>query len=84
MRIKVDENLPLSLVEILKDAGHDADHVVTEGLTGRDDLAVWAAAQVEDRFLIHRTSVLRILTSRPWEPIAVCCWSGCETLHRAS
>lgn len=52
MRIKVDENLPLSLVEILKDAGHDADHVVTEGLTGRDDLAVWAAAQVEDRFLI--------------------------------
>lgn len=52
MRIKIDENLPLSLVETLNAFGHDADHVVTEGLTGRDDLAVWAAAQVEDRFLI--------------------------------
>lgn len=52
MRIKIDENLPLSLVEILTAFGHDTEHVVTEGLTGRDDLAVWAAAQVEERFLI--------------------------------
>ena len=52
MRIKVDENLPLSLVEILNSFGHDTEHVVTEGLSGRDDLAVWAAAQVEERFLI--------------------------------
>lgn len=52
MRIKLDENLPLSLVEFLNAAGHDAGHVVTEGLTGRDDQAVWIAAQAEERFLI--------------------------------
>ena len=52
MRIKLDENLPRSLVEILNASGHDAEHVFDEGLTGRDDLAVWAEAQVEDRFLI--------------------------------
>lgn len=66
MRIKLDENLPRSLVETLNRLGHDAHHVVDEGLSGRDDLSVWAAAQVEERFLI--TQDVRFANSRSFPP----------------
>ena len=52
MRIKLDENLPQRLVAALTDLGHNVDTAVQEGLTGRDDPAVWRAAQNTDRFLI--------------------------------
>ena len=52
MRIKLDENLPHSLVPLLTDLGHDTDTVVGERLAGRDDPTVWQAAQANARFLI--------------------------------
>jgi hypothetical protein len=52
VRIKLDENLPYRLVPLLADMGHDVDTVFDEHLTGRDDGAVWDAAQTEQRFLI--------------------------------
>lgn len=52
MRLKIDENLPLSLVDLLAPLGHDGEHVVEEGLEGHDDLEVWQAAQREGRALI--------------------------------
>lgn len=52
MKIKLDENMPAGLVDILKQLGHDADSVPEEGLSGRNDPIVWAAAQSEDRFFI--------------------------------
>ena len=52
MRIKLDENLPDRLVAALTDLGHDVDTVVLEYLAGKDDAAVWQAAQQPDRFLI--------------------------------
>jgi predicted nuclease of predicted toxin-antitoxin system len=52
MRIKLDENLPTSLVEALVQLGHDADSVQQEGLQGSPDAGVWAAAQADERFLI--------------------------------
>lgn len=52
MRIKLDENLPATLVGILTAAGHDVDTVPDEGLAGRSDPDVWQAAQDADRFLI--------------------------------
>lgn len=52
MKIKLDENLPFSLAPYLQSQGHDADSVIDEGLTGRDDRQVWHAAQGEGRFLI--------------------------------
>lgn len=52
MRIKLDENLPISLVEALVELGHDADSVQQEGLQGSPDRDVWAAAQAAQRFLI--------------------------------
>lgn len=34
MKFKLDENLPVDLVSDLRQAGHDADSVPDEGLTG--------------------------------------------------
>jgi predicted nuclease of predicted toxin-antitoxin system len=52
MRIKLDENLPTSLVEALVQLGHDADSVQQEGLGGSPDPDVWAAAQAAKRLLV--------------------------------
>ena len=52
MKLKLDENIPADLVDLLKGLGFDADTVPQEGLAGCDDEAVWAAAQSENRFLI--------------------------------
>lgn len=52
MKIKLDENLPTSLVNGLLQLGHDVDTVTQEGLSGHDDVVVWQAAQKDGRFLI--------------------------------
>ena len=52
MNIKLDENLPESLVPRLEALGHDVDTVPDEDLAGRDDDEVWEAAQAAGRFLI--------------------------------
>ncbi|MFO0760411.1 MAG: DUF5615 family PIN-like protein [Byssovorax sp.] len=52
MRIKLDENLPIAVVELLLLLGHDADSVQEEGLQGSPDPDVWAAAQADERFLV--------------------------------
>lgn len=52
MKIKLDENLPVSLSSILQNLRHDVDTVSEENLSGRSDLDVWNAAQKERRFLI--------------------------------
>jgi predicted nuclease of predicted toxin-antitoxin system len=52
MKLKLDENLPESLVATLAALGHDVDNVRQEGLAGRDDSEVWAAAQSAGRFFL--------------------------------
>jgi predicted nuclease of predicted toxin-antitoxin system len=52
VNIKLDENLPESLVSKLEALGHDVDTVPDEDLAGRDDSEVWQAAQAVDRFSI--------------------------------
>lgn len=52
MRIKLDENVPSTIVEPLRSLGHEVDTVADEGLVGRADPDVWAAAQRDQRFLI--------------------------------
>jgi predicted nuclease of predicted toxin-antitoxin system len=52
VNIKLDENLPESLVSRLQATGHDVDTVRSEHLAGRDDDEIWQAAQVAERFLI--------------------------------
>jgi hypothetical protein len=52
MKVKLDENLPESLVATLARLNHDSDNVRSEGLVGRPDSDVWQAAQSTGRFLI--------------------------------
>src|SRR5262245_50151176 len=52
MKVKLDENLPASLIDDLAALGHDADSVPQEGIGGRPDGDVFAAAQEASRFLI--------------------------------
>ena len=52
MKIKLDENMPVSLADVLAALGHDVHTTQAEGLAGCDDDTVWQAAQDEDRFLI--------------------------------
>jgi len=44
VKVKLDENLPARLVWLLAELGHDADTVPQEGLAGRPDADIWAAA----------------------------------------
>lgn len=66
MRIKLDENIPSSLADWLRDAGHDADTVQQEGLTGKSDLAVWETTQAAGRFFI--TQDLDFSDARRFKP----------------
>lgn len=66
MKIKLDENLPASLVTSLAAKGHDVDTVPAEGLAGRPDADVWDAVVGEGRFLI--TQDLDFSDSRRFAP----------------
>jgi hypothetical protein len=52
MKLKLDENLPESLLATLSAAGHDVDNVRIENLIGEPDHNVWKSAQDCGRFLI--------------------------------
>ena len=41
MKVKLDENIPVSLVEALAALGHDVQTVIGQGLTGRADAEIW-------------------------------------------
>ena len=52
MRIKVDEDLPGEVVQLLQVSGHDAVSVIDQNMRGWKDDALWAAVQREARLLI--------------------------------
>jgi predicted nuclease of predicted toxin-antitoxin system len=52
VRIKLDENLPDSVIDVLAGVGHDVDTVRDEGLRGAKDPAVLAGATAHDRLLV--------------------------------
>lgn len=52
MRIKLDENIPHRLADVLEQMGHDVDTVFDEGLKGKSDEEIWAAVRQHDRFWI--------------------------------
>jgi predicted nuclease of predicted toxin-antitoxin system len=52
LKIKLDENIAASVASRLSSLGFDADTVIDEGLRGKEDAAVWVAAQAEGRLLI--------------------------------
>ena len=53
LQVKVDEDLPAAIVQMLKAAGYpDTASVLEEGMAGWKDPPLWQAIQVEGRFLI--------------------------------
>jgi predicted nuclease of predicted toxin-antitoxin system len=52
VRVKLDENLPFDATGLLRQLGHDVETLVSEGLAGRTDVDIVAAASAESRFLM--------------------------------
>jgi len=52
MKLKLDENIPYRLADLLEQLGHDVDTVLAERLNGKPDEMVWDSAQQAGRFLI--------------------------------
>jgi predicted nuclease of predicted toxin-antitoxin system len=52
MRLKLDENLDVSLAVWLESLGHDAETIRDEQMSGASDEQVFAAAAAEDRCLV--------------------------------
>jgi len=52
MKLKLDENIPLSVKRRLTVMGFDVDTVSDEGLAGARDSDVWSAAQAEQRCFV--------------------------------
>lgn len=52
MRLKIDENLPREVTELLRHAGHDALSVLEQGLGGHADLDVAKVCAAEERGLV--------------------------------
>ena len=45
MKFKTDENLPIEVADVLRQAGHDALTVHDQRLTGHPDLLIWMLPQ---------------------------------------
>lgn len=52
MKFKVDENLPAEHAAILREAGHEADTVADQKLSGAGDSEIYKRCQEEDRILL--------------------------------
>lgn len=50
--VKLDENLGLSAVALLRDAGYVVDRVHDQGLSGAADEVVWQRVCAENRFFV--------------------------------
>ena len=52
MKFKVDENLPAEHAALLREAGHEADTVADQKLSGSDDSTLAECCRTEDRILL--------------------------------
>lgn len=52
LRIKVDEDLPPIIADLLRDRGYEASTVVEQRKGGWKDAQLWEAVQAEGKFLI--------------------------------
>ena len=66
MKIKLDENLPEGLKELLAGKGHDVHTVPDESLIGKDDNVIFEAALRESRMLL--TQDLDFSDARKFRP----------------
>lgn len=52
LAVKIDEDLPAQVSDVLQSAGHQAETIVGQGIGGAKDATVWEAVEVERRLLI--------------------------------
>ena len=52
MHVKVDEDLPRAIVQMLSDRRYEAASVLQQGMGGWKDPDLWQAVQTENRFLV--------------------------------
>ena len=52
MRFKLDENLPIELAEMFREAGHDAVTVLDQHLVGARDSELASVCRCEDRAIV--------------------------------
>jgi predicted nuclease of predicted toxin-antitoxin system len=52
MKFKIDENLPVEVAELLREAGHDAATAIEQQLGGSADLRIVEVCQEERRALV--------------------------------
>ena len=62
MKLLVDQNLSLSLVDQLASAGHEANHTTTVGLASASDPAIFEWCRENDAVLVTADKKLTI----PW------------------
>lgn len=84
MRIKLDENLPTGLVQLLTSLGPDVDTVSDEGMAGQDDTVVWRAAQDAADSSLPRISTSQTPGRSHLAPTTVSSWFGFHKPGRAA
>ncbi len=52
MKFKIDENLPIEVAQLLREAGHDVYSVHEQGLVGAKDQVLAEVCQAENRALV--------------------------------
>ena len=61
MKIKLDENIPHRLTELLEQMGHDGDTVFDEGLNSKSDEEIWEDVESWKRcFVVITDRKLRV------------------------
>ena len=50
--LKIDENLPIEVAAVLRDAGHDAMTVLDQGMVGEPDSKLAAICKTEGRIMV--------------------------------
>lgn len=79
VKFKIDENLPLSVRDALRDQGHDAMTVVDQGMGGTADKTLAQACTTEARVLITcDTDFGNILTYPPAQHAGIIVLSSAE------
>jgi predicted nuclease of predicted toxin-antitoxin system len=69
LKFKVDENLPTEHAAMLQDAGHEADTVADQKLTGSDDSVLFERCQAEGRILLTLDLDFGNVQAYPQDPI---------------
>lgn len=67
MRVKVDENLPIEVAELLRAAGHDAVTVYEQAMSGASDMSIADVCRREDRAVITMDTDFANIQSYPPE-----------------